>query len=146
MNQNLLQRICIDFNSDGNRIAFLEGLLPSGSGIDCGMKIDFERSKTLKGENYPSKIVLLGNYHYMDENGFYSGWFDFQLTIKPCLVHGFGMDITFKGDNSTPLSKREIEDLFGDYLCETVDWELTRHREFQMVEGELTDLNLMGTK
>ena len=144
MKQNLLQRICIDFNSD--RIEFLEGLLPSGSGIDSGMRIDFEKSKTLKGENYPSRIVLIGSFHYMDENGFYDGWFDFQMTIKPCLVHGFGMDVTFKGDNSTPLSKREIGDLFGDYLYEIVEWELKRNREFQMVNGELTDLNLMVTK
>lgn len=53
----------------------LEKFLPSGAGIDNGTKIDLENSTS-------SKIILTFSYHRMNDNGFYVGWFDYQVDIK----------------------------------------------------------------
>lgn len=55
-----------------------EDLLPSGSGIDSGCKIDLEKSRV-------NKIVINSSYHLMDEFGGYCGWVDFKVTVTPQL-------------------------------------------------------------
>src|SRR5208283_5262110 len=52
--------------------------MPSGSGIDCGTTIDFVAST-------PEKLVFNASYHHMDQNGFYDGWTDHIITVRPSL-------------------------------------------------------------
>src|SRR5574344_1207404 len=60
------------------RLENVEDILPSGSGFDNGCKIVEEKSS---GE----KLVINSSYHHLDENGYYAGWSDFTVIVKPCL-------------------------------------------------------------
>ncbi len=74
---------------------------PSGSGIDCGTKIELD----LSNEN---KLVFNLSYHHMNENGMYDGWTEHQVIVTPSLTQQFQIRITGKDRN-------EIK----DYLRET---------------------------
>lgn len=50
--------------------------LPSGSGIDAGMKL-------LTDDCTDKKIIFSFGYHHMNENGFYDGWTEHRLIITP---------------------------------------------------------------
>lgn len=60
--------------------------LPSGSGFDCGTKVDIEKSNV-------GKIVLVTSYHHMNQNGMYDGWTEHTITVKPSFT-GFDMKIS----------------------------------------------------
>ena len=70
----------------------IENHLPSGSGFDSGTKIDLEASN-------PNKVVLYVAYHHMDENGFYNGWTNHAITVKPDLAFGFTLSISGRDRN-----------------------------------------------
>ena len=61
--------------------------LPHGSGIDGDTRIDLERSNG-------NKIIITSQYHAMDDNGYYDGWIDFTITVKPSLMFGIELNIT----------------------------------------------------
>ena len=84
----------------------LEKRLPSGSGIDCGTKID---TRDLKANQF--KLTL--SFHHMDENGFYDGWTDHVITVRPSFG---GLDLTISGKN-----KNDIK----EYLLDTYYYALT---------------------
>ncbi len=79
--------------------------LPSGSGIDCGTKID--------DTSRPDRIVLTFSYHHMNENGMYDGWTEHKAIITPSLLSDFDIRITGRDRN-----------MFKDYLYETFDYVL----------------------
>ena len=87
--------------------------LPSGSGIDSGTQFDFDKSTD-------NKLVLNSSYHCMDEFGYYDGWIDFTVTVKPSLIHG--LDINISGRFSDRNGK--YADL-KDYLLDTFYTALT---------------------
>ena len=62
-------------------------LLPSGSGIDAGIKLNEYETKK-------DRIVFNLSFHHMDENGYYCGWSDHNLIITPSLTNGFDLKIT----------------------------------------------------
>jgi hypothetical protein len=76
--------------------------MPSGSGIDCGTKL------------YPGstgeKIVLLVEYHHMNENGYYDGRTYHNIIVKPSLQFGFSLRVTGRDKNQ-----------IKDYLAEVYD-------------------------
>ncbi len=92
-----------------DRIDALQDLLPSGSGIDCGTKVDLDNST---GE----KIVLTADYHHMNENGMYDGWSNGTITITPSLAHTINIDFDW------PLEGDDCDLL--DYLHQTYHWAL----------------------
>ena len=63
----------------------MSDLLPSGSGVDGGTKID--ESST------PEKIVLTFSYHFMNEYGMYDGWANYQATVTASMRHIIDIDI-----------------------------------------------------
>jgi hypothetical protein len=73
---------------------------PSGSGIDCGTKINWTKTKK-------NKIVLTVEYHHMNDNGFYCGWTYHEITFTPDLVGVFNISV----------SGRDYRDI-KDYLTE----------------------------
>lgn len=94
------------------RLELIEkSLLPSGSGIDRGTKIDLEKS-------HGNKVVLIVDYHHMDENGYYDGWTSHEITIRPSLL--FDFDLSIGGRN-----RNEIK----DYLAEVYQYCLSREVE-----------------
>ena len=89
-----------------------ENHLPHGSGFDSGVSLDYDRSN-------PNKLVFNAPYHHMDENGFYAGWGDYAVTVKPSLA--FGFDLTISGRDRNGFKDYATE-LFDYMLREEVDY------------------------
>lgn len=94
-----------------DRLYKLEQMLPSGSGIDSGCKIDVENSSS-------DKVVILFSWHHMDENGYYDGWTDHKLIVKPKLWNNFDVRITGRDRNYL---KEYLYDLFDSALRKIVE-------------------------
>ena len=82
--------------------------LPSGGGFDGHMEIDLE-------ESTPDKIVIYYEFHFMDEEGYYTHWSDFTSTVTPSFVWGVNIQTTGSSDLD------EVE-----YVEERLHYELTR--------------------
>lgn len=91
------------------RIAKLIELIPSGSGIDRGprKRSDVEISSTA--------IRFEIGYHHMNEGGFYDGWTEHTITIRPAFE---GVDVRVSGPN-----RNEVK----DHLHEAMEYAFTRH-------------------
>lgn len=79
-----------------------KNLLPSGSGIDCGSTIDIDASDS-------SRFFIDLSFHHMNENGYYDGWTEHRITVKPSFD---GIDLRISGKD-----RNEIK----DYLHEVYD-------------------------
>jgi len=76
---------------------------PSGSGFDCGTRFEFDKST-------PEKLVFFTEFHHMDESGFYDGWTQHEVIVKPVLAFGFTIRVTGKDRND-----------IKDYIAECFD-------------------------
>lgn len=81
--------------------------MPSGSGIDCGTKLDFEKST-------PIKLVFTFDYHHMNEGGYYCGWSSHKLIVTPTFD-----DFNLKIIGQHPSKQKHQTDIFHDYLYST---------------------------
>jgi len=70
----------------------VDNCLPHGSGIDSGIKLDFDKST---GE----KLILTTSFHHMNEGGYYDGWTSHQITVTPSLRFGLNLHITGRNRN-----------------------------------------------
>jgi hypothetical protein len=92
--------------------------MPRGSGVDNGTKFNFEKST-------PEKLVFDFGYHHMDEHGFYDGWTEHTLTVRPSLQ--FGVDLKISGRNRNEI-KDYLHDLFHHaisiqvFQSDNLDW------------------------
>ena len=66
--------------------------LPHGSGLDAGVEFDSDNSTS-------EKLVFLTAFHHMNENGYYDGWTEHKIIIKPSLQFGFTISITGRDRN-----------------------------------------------
>ncbi len=80
--------------------------MPRGSGIDNGVAFDFDASKK-------DKLVFTFGYHCMNDGGYYDGWIDYTLTVKPNLARGYDMRITGRDYHG---NKEYFYDLLADAL------------------------------
>ena len=96
---------------DNHSVTLMEysNLLPSGSGFDSGTTIDIEKST-------PNKIYLNTSYHYMNGNGFYDGWYEYQVIVTPSLANVIELRIV--GKNTPNDIKDYMQELFYDTLAE----------------------------
>lgn len=94
------------FENTCGKLERIEQILPSGSGIDAGCRIDIDNSNE-------KRIVITFGYHFMNDAGYYDGWEDYKLILTPSLTNDFDIRITGK-------NRREIK----DYLYELFDYEL----------------------
>lgn len=76
-----------------DRLAQLVDLLPSGSGIDSGTKLESADA---------SKIVLSAGFHHMNDGGYYDGWTHHKITIRPRFD---GIDVTISGRNRNDIKE-----------------------------------------
>jgi hypothetical protein len=90
----------------------LEEFLPSGSGVDCGTKIDLDASL-----RRPGKIALTLSYHHMNEDGFYDGWTEHAVTVCPSLTSGFVLTISGRDRNGI---KEYLHELLADSLHQEI--------------------------
>lgn len=86
--------------------AACEDQMPSGSGFDMGVGLQFDKST-------PDKLVFDAPYHHMDDNGMYSGWTGHQVIVTPSLCFDFDMRITGRDRNGI---KDYIADTFSHAL------------------------------
>ena len=103
-----------DIHED-NILALIKEQLPSGSGIDCGVNIDFDKSN---GE----KLVLTADYHCMDEHGGYAGWIKFKVVVTSSLQSNFNLNITgnFSSNKNAYGLKDYLYEIFNYALNEEV--------------------------
>jgi hypothetical protein len=96
-----LQRLnrCKDSSKAEAELASLIGKLPSGGGIDNGVKLS-DKSK-------PDKLIFTFGFHFMNDAGYYTNWGDYKLVITPSLEYDFNMRIYGK-------NKGGIVDYFYD--------------------------------
>jgi hypothetical protein len=88
--------------------SLVQDYLPTGSGIDAGVKFDFEKSSF-------NRLVLNSSFHIMDENGFYDGWVEFRVVVKPSLAFGINVDVKGKFGNH-----QDIKDYLGEIFREAL--------------------------
>ena len=88
----------------------IKDALPSGSGFDNGIKLDYDKSK-------PDRIVLNADFHHMDDNGYYCGWSYHTIVITPSLQWGFLLKITGS-------DKRDIKNYISDFAYQFLNEEL----------------------
>ena len=93
------------------RLQELEKELPSGSGFDSGTTIDLDKST---GE----KLVLHTSFHHMNDGGYYDGWTDHTVTVRPSFIGGF--DVRVSGRN-----RNDIKGYVADMFVESLDQEIT---------------------
>jgi hypothetical protein len=88
----------------------LENILPHGSGINCDWEFTEYKNKAVKCINY---------WHYMDENGFYDGFYKFSFNVSQIDSGYYFENLRF------PESKRV--GLWGmvEYISETVHYALS---------------------
>lgn len=86
------------------RLIELLDILPSGSGIDSGIKFDWEKSNR-------QKLVFTFGFHHMNEVGYYDGWTYHVLTIAPSFPFGYSLKIS--GSN-----RNQIKDYLYDLLSD----------------------------
>lgn len=77
--------------------------LPSGSGFDAGTEIRVATTY---------KIILKADFHHMDENGFYDGWTEHNVTAIPTF-HGNDIKVSGKDRNQ-----------IKEYIAETFQYAL----------------------
>jgi len=91
-----------------------KNLLPHGSGIDCGTKIDIENSTD-------KKIILTLDFHFMDDNGYYDGWGEFKIIVTPSFN---GIDMKIIGRD-----RRYIKDYLYDLYDVVLSQELKKEEK-----------------
>lgn len=82
---------------------------PHGSGID-GDHGEFDYSKC-----DDKKLVFYSQYHFMDENGFYDGWYDFKVVVESSLMFGFNVRIVI----GRRMRNHGVGEYLGDMYHET---------------------------
>lgn len=98
----------------GERLRWLvENMLPRGGGFDAGTKIDFEAQS-------PDRLVLQTSFHHMNAAGYYDGWTEHRVIIRPSLA--YDIDIHVGGRNRNDI-KDYIAEAFHVALYEEVDEE-----------------------
>lgn len=82
---------------------------PCGSGFDAGTKLI-----SATGE----KIILETSFHHMNDAGYYDGWSNHRVIIKPDFEYGYTLKVTGRDRNGI---KDYIEDCFYNSLNTEVE-------------------------
>jgi hypothetical protein len=103
-------------------------LLPSGSGIDSGTKIDLQRSQ-------PNRIILTTAFHHMDDAGGYDRWTQHDIVVSPSLA--FDFDVSIRGQNHN-----DIKDYLADLLHTDLEREIDTKEIFERQQNQQSARNL----
>lgn len=91
---------------DENIRGLVSVYMPIGSGVDNGTWIDLEKSTG-------QKLVFHAPFHHMDEHGFYDGWTNHTITVRPSLE--FDLTLKVSGRNRNDINSY-LHDLFYECL------------------------------
>lgn len=81
-------------------LAIVKEHMPSGSGFDCGTAFDFDKSKR-------DKLIFTTQFHHTDANGYYQGWSEHTITVRPSLIGEFALSVSGRDKNG-------IKEYIGD--------------------------------
>jgi hypothetical protein len=84
-------------------VALVSEYLPSGSGFDSGTTLDLVLSTG-------NKLVFNTSYHHMNDMGYYDGWTEHTVIVKPDLQFDFVLRITGRDRNDI---KDYIDEMFS---------------------------------
>ena len=90
----------------------LKAYAPSGSGIDAGTCIDWDKSKY-------NKLVLTFSFHHLNDNGYYCGWTEHNAVVTPQLWTAFDLRIT--GPDKQGI-KEYLHHVYDSWLTDRVVW------------------------
>ncbi len=90
--------------------SLVKNYLPSGSGFDAGVQLDFSRSDS-------SRIIFQTSFHHMNGAGYYTRWTEHDITVKPKFN---GISIKVSGINYKEI-KEYIAEIFNQVLTETYE-------------------------
>lgn len=104
--------------------------LPSGSGIDDGIKLfvteeEYEFFKSSSSIADDGKVILTSSFHVLDENGYYDEWIKFIVEIIPSLAHNFRLNIKGRFSNRAYNVKKDASDI-KEYLYDLFSEALTK--------------------
>lgn len=99
--------------------------LPSGSGIDSGCSIDLDASTE-------DKIVLNTSYHHMNEGGYYDGWTEHTITVRPSLA--FGIRVSIGGRDRNDI-KEYLHDVFHTALMQEIVQATAAPHDYRLAYG-----------
>lgn len=94
-------------------LQIVENCLPSGSGIDCGTKIDLDQST-------PDSLVFDVDYHHMNDGGYYDGWTQHRVIVTPSLAREISIRITGPDRNEI---KEYLYECYHSALLEVLEAE-----------------------
>lgn len=83
--------------------------MPSGSGLDTGTKMDHMSE--------PNTLIFNTAYHHMNESGFYDGWTEHKIIVKPSLAFGMEMRITGQDRNDI---KEHLHEVYREALEQVI--------------------------
>lgn len=86
-------------------------MLPRGSGLDNG-------SVLVKAESDSEKLVIETSFHHMNDDGFYDGWTEHRVIVKPSLLHGINVAVSGRDRRDI---KVYIAEVFTEALLSEVD-------------------------
>ena len=86
--------------------------LPHGGGFDCGCNIITEK-------RYQNRIIIKAEFHAMDDNGYYIGWYTYKIIVKPTFQHGLDFTITGRDYNG-------LREYVGDCMYNALDMEVVK--------------------
>ena len=113
VNWNPIDDKWIDYRED--LIEFVErNILPSGSGFDSGTTIDLDNSND-------KKITFITSFHHLNENGFYDGWTEHKVIIRPTF---YGIDIKVTGKD-----RNDIKDYIGEMFSHVLNDDFDQYNE-----------------
>jgi hypothetical protein len=91
----------------------VDKFMPSGSGWDSGTQFDWKQST-------PEKLVFFGSFHHMNDAGYYDGWTEHTITVRPSLQ--FEITLSISGRNRNDI-KEHLHEQFESALTQDVDWD-----------------------
>jgi len=85
--------------------------MPSGSGVDAGTKLDWNRST-------PQKLVFETSYHHMNDSGYYDGWTEHTVIVRPSLWNE--IEISIGGSDRNDI-KEYLHQVFHEALMQEIE-------------------------
>lgn len=91
---------------------------PSGSGIDNGAPLQINDD--------PTRLEFRVDFHHMNGAGFYDGWTEHRVIVRPSLAHG--IDIRITGPNRNDI-KEYLHQVFEEFLTRPLAYPLNLSTE-----------------
>jgi hypothetical protein len=102
------------FERHTDRIAALNGVMPSGAGFDNGTEIVLaDDLAKAAGCSTGAKLVFQTAFHHMTADGVYDGWTEHTVTVTPSFIGGFDLKVSGRDRNQI---KDYIADTFSHAL------------------------------